>query len=719
MRKRINKTFFLVNLVLCCNILVVNANDPILDISVAPIIINGNSTENYIITGSTDKNNIIVETGYKGIITLRDVKIELTHPDPELPPYPKLPPEPELPPRPECPPQPELPPEPELPPYPELPDPPDHPQPDPPFSDPDWDAYWALYNFLLDQWYAEYYAIMAPYWDLCGIILQPWREECIAIWAPWWVEYDAIMQPYWDECNAILNPYWDEFNAIWDLWYSQRPLHSPISVKGQNNCSNLTPVTNVDFILEGDNYLSPLIPDHYREDDRGWSAFHVEQGAQINISAINPSDNSSGTLSAISHTRHGGTGIGALAGLPEATIDLPITGGCQSPATAAGGNIVISSGKITARGGHGAGIGGGFSYYYDGMIVIYGGEVNASSIFHAAGIGSGCPLGTGIVPCYTSNSSIIVLPPATIAASGSGHDENVPIFDLALAGTNTLVYIGDPQKPEITVHTEDFEPFANIYVDLSENPDIARVINATVPNERLDINQVKFGQANNAGIYTFNGILNDNTTFFTDAVSSQPEYFGRPYLPKTVRLPGPNSETVILELMKTDLTIEAFPSISICENNYSDSTALNHAFRIKITYLDGAQMSNVIFEMAEGNLSDFLASDMKFYSSDGETEISTPTTINKGDILFVAIPIKLGKSGGFYSDVLRISGNWGGVPTGYIRQIVTQNIGIVNITVIANPEEGGSVIGTDSYTCDTDVTVSATPADIYNFVNWT
>ena len=226
---------------------------------------------------------------------------------------------------------------------------------------------------------------------------------------------------------VVVNAGYQGIITLSDVNISLSGTDSPIDIKGQNNRSNLTPVSNVGIILEGNNIL--------RYAGIGGCAFQVEQGAQINISAIDPSDNASGKLEATVTTPNGGAGIGALSrsgSTNEATATVTIIGGCTSQVTA-GGNIVISSGTVTARGGHGAGIGGGYQSYYDGMIVIYGGVVNASTIVHAAGIGSGCPNGTGVTPCYTPNSAIIVLPPAQITATGAANSQNVPVPALALA----------------------------------------------------------------------------------------------------------------------------------------------------------------------------------------------------------------------------------------------------------------------------------------------
>jgi hypothetical protein len=312
-----------------------------------------------------------------------------------------------------------------------------------------------------------------------------------------------------------------------------------------------------------------------------------------------------------------------------------------------------------------------------------------------------------------------VLPPAQITAIGAGDVTEGLIDSLALAGAANIIYIGDPAKPVVTVRTEDYEPYANIYVDLSESPNIKTVIEATVPPDRLDINKIKFGQADSDGIFQFNGILNDNITFFTDATSSQSATLGRPYMPKKVQLPEGNTvdRTVILELLPTKLSVEPVPSIPLTLG-YTSSEALENAFRVKITYSDILPMNNVVFDMSGGVSSDFSTTGIKFYSSDGTTVISAPATFNAGDVIYVAIPLETGKPTDSYSDVFRFIGTWNGISTGYIRQVVTQDV-LLNISVTASPAAGGTVSGGGNFTHGTEITVNATANEGYKFVNWT
>ena len=692
------KTIIWLLLLLAGSNLTAQAATIVHDISTGVLIITGNSADDYIITGTTKTNYVVVEAGYQGTITLRNVNISLSGY------YSPITIKGE-----------------------------NYRSNLTPITNVDiilegenfltagmgechtiycWTALCGQYkySYWLDQqnnnWYRKecYLYDGADDWEchdyeygVDGVVYEDSRQDD-------WNGYVRFKQ--WFEGGCMKFCYLYEWSVDWECY---------------EDCesSGTSCWSECGDVCGGDDCWESMQCDEVY----GIAAFQVDQGAQINISAIDPSDNNSGTLNAIVTTEMGGAGIGALNRSyngEEAIGTAPVSGGCEETVTA-GGNIVISSGTVIAQGGHGAGIGGGYGSYYDGMIVIYGGIVEASSIRHSAGIGSGCPLSRGVESCYTPNSAIIVLPPAQITATGA-HESYEQRPDLALAGANIIIYIGDPEKPLITVRTEDFEPFANIYVDLSENPDVAKVIDAIVPTDRLDINKIKFGQAGSDGIYQFHGILEDNTTFFTDAVSSStPAALGRPYRPKTVRLPdgaGVN-RTVILELLNINMSIEAAPSVPLCEN-YTASDALISASRVKITFSDNLPMSNVVFDVAGGTASDFLSGDdMLFYSSDGITEIPAPTTLKKGDVIYAVFPLKTGKTADIYADVFRFRGTWDGLNVDYIRQVITQNVESLHVTAIASPVEGGTVSVYGFYPCGVNVTVSATPNFGYNFVNWT
>lgn len=456
--------------------------------------------------------------------------------------------------------------------------------------------------------------------------------------------------------------------CTFDFYYQS---NSPIRITGKNNLSNSDPSrTNVNLILDGDNYIY--------NDGGDNSCIQVDQGAQINISAIEPCNNSSGTLTALQANNGGGAAIGSRSssGRNETSSYVTLSNGVEGQT--AGGNIVISSGIITARGGHGAGIGGGCFTYYDGMIVIYGGIINSTAIFDAAGIGSGCPVGTGLVKEYAPNSAIVVLPPAVISAKGAGASASGGVgFDLfpelGLAGTKVCVYIGDPDKPKINVKTIDNAPNANIYFDLSRDPDINRVVTATIDPTVLNINSVLLGKTNASGLFTTTGSLTNTTTFFTDATTST----GSPYVPVEKTLP--NGGIVELGILETDFNIRQTPS-TMLEYGYTNSEAEKSATVVQISYNDNKPMTNVTFDLASGSTTTF--SNPIFLASDSSTVIPAPTTLKKGDVFYVIVPIKVEQMPKVHTDVLRILGTWDGSSTGYIRQVITQIVADIRIVDI-------------------------------------
>lgn len=455
--------------------------------------------------------------------------------------------------------------------------------------------------------------------------------------------------------------------------------NSPIRIMGKDNLSNTDPSrTNVNLILEGDNYIY--------NDGNGLACIQVDQGAQINISAIDPCLNSSGTLIAEQAGTSGGAAIGSLNqsySYNEATSNEMLNDGTY--VTTAGGNVVISSGTITAKGGHGAGIGGGYQTYYDGMIVIYGGVVNASTIRHSAGIGSGCPTGTGVVSEYTPNSAVVVLPPAVVSAYGA-IENNTQYPDLGLAGTKVRVYIGDPNRPAINVKTVDNMPNANIYFDLSQDPDINHVVSTTIDPSILNINSVLLGKTNSGGLFSTTGSLINPTTFFTDATSST----GSPYLPTTQTLP--NGGNVEFAMLQAKFSIRSTPSSLLEYGMYTSAEAQQSATTLKIVYDDPKPMTNLTFDLASGASTTF--AEPIFLASDSATVIPPPTSLKQGDVYYIVVPIKTAQEAKIHTDVLRISGTWDSAPTGYIRQVISQIVASINVVNIC---EGDSYLFNGEY----------------------
>jgi hypothetical protein len=453
--------------------------------------------------------------------------------------------------------------------------------------------------------------------------------------------------------------------------------YPPVRFVGVYNQSNLNPTTKANIILSGNNSV-------VHTGNNGYAAIQVDQGTQIHISAIDPANNASGTLYASARDETatqfmlGGAGIGN-SGANGGTNYVHGTAAlsCSGQGNTGGGNIIISSGTITARGGHAAGIGGGYNTYYDGIIIIYGGVVESIGGYDSAGIGSGCPLGTGVIACHSPNSAIVVLPPAQITALGAGaHGAGgvgMTLFPtLGLAGTASITYLNDPDKPLVTIRTSDNEPNADMYMDLSEDEDIYDIFDALdIP---YDLSAVKFGTTNAAGLLTFHAQLNQPTTFFTDAASSQPETLGRPYRPVTTTIPAtPMTQEIVLPLLDVNIALHIYPTTSTpLDVGYTSAQAQTNAYRIKLTYLDPDPMTGVTYGMQAGATSDF--GPLLFYAADSITLISAPTTLTNGMEFYIVVPLKTGKPTNVYTDVLRFSGTWQGLPTGYIRQVATQRV---------------------------------------------
>ena len=484
---------------------------------------------------------------------------------------------------------------------------------------------------------------------------------------------------------------------------------SPMTIFGRNNQSNLSPVTKVDLVLEGDNLLYGNALSVFPH-DMAHCGLQVDQGAQVHISAIDPNNNASGVLFARSGNRDSaspsgtqttqtGAGIGALsrgtlaANRPynweQGTATITDGNGVnKGTAPTSGGNVIISSGTITAWGGHGAGIGGGYMTYYDGIIIIYGGIVNAYAAVHSAGIGSGCPIGggLGVIDQYSPNSSIFVLPPAAIRAYGRGNEYTPLNPDLALAGTKNVTYLNDPNKHLMNIRTVDYEPNANIYLDLTETTGLSAIFNSL--DIDYDLTKVRVGRTNTSGTMQLRGQLEQLTTFFTDASSSNAANLGRPYLPvKTTVLADQN---IILPLLSTRIAFTDIPSIPM-ETGYTAAQALTNAPRIRVEYNDPVSMTGVSFVLQNGAASDFTLP-IRFYGPDGVSEIAQPTTLTNGMVFYIALPIKTDRPTGIYFEVLLIDGTWGMTPLpGYIRRIGEQRIvyndtdNNNNIKVTANP----------------------------------
>ena len=449
--------------------------------------------------------------------------------------------------------------------------------------------------------------------------------------------------------------------------------YSPFLVKGQHNGDNYNPVTNVNIVLDGNNYIG-----YY---GRTCAALQVDQGAQVHISAIDPKNNASGSLFARANAYEpGGVNIpdaGAAIGAPSHTqqgtsMTYDANGAERGTQGTAGGNIIISSGTVKAWGGHGAGIGGGYTKYFNGVILITGGIVEARGGYDSAGIGSGCPHGTGVLPYYAEKSAIVALPPCQITAFGAGANANggvgtTQFASLGLNGTKYLTYVNDPAKPLLTIRTEDYEKNADIYLDLTETPGLESIFDKVYP--AFDLAQVWIGKTRTAdGLMTVHGKFQNITTFFTDASSTSPATLGRPYMP--VSKTTSTAETIILPLFEANISFTDYPSEPL-EEGYASAQAETNAYCLKIEYKDTKPLTGVTYKLQQGTSSNF--KNLIFLGPDSTTKISAPSTISNGDVFYIVTPLKDGKPVGSYTDVILIHGTFDAiVMAGYIRRISDQ-----------------------------------------------
>ena len=466
---------------------------------------------------------------------------------------------------------------------------------------------------------------------------------------------------------------------------------APILVKGKDNCSNYTPVTKVNIVLDGDNKL------HFYGMEA--AALQVNQGAQINISAIRPADNASGKLFAKASPYDPGSrdepGGGAAIGAPASdyaqgwaklytknsdgtwsqfTEDLDNKSEFDDTYKTAGGNIIISSGTVTAYSGHGAGIGGGHLTWYDGVVIVTGGIVDARAGRHSAGLGSGCPTGFGVDhEVFAEKSAIIVLPPCQITAFGANIGYMPPFYpdsliaEDALAGAGHITYLNDPSNPVVTIRTENDEKNAAIYLDLLETKGLKEVFNYVHPT--FDLSHVWIGKTDDNGLMKVHGWFQDETTFFTDASSTESSTFGRPYMPVSTTTPKETPTTIVLPLFAADIRFTDYPSRPLVEG-YSSAQADKNAFCLKVEYNDPGTFTNITYKLAQ-DPSDFRK--LTFLGPDSILEIPTPTALTPGQVFYIVVPLADGKEIGSYSDVILISGTYNTLPmSGYIRRISDQ-----------------------------------------------
>ncbi|MCL2133606.1 MAG: gliding motility-associated C-terminal domain-containing protein, partial [Bacteroidales bacterium] len=207
------------------------------------------------------------------------------------------------------------------------------------------------------------------------------------------------------------------------------------------------------------------------------------------------------------------------------------------------------------------------------------------------------------------------------------------------------------------VHTVDYEANADIFLDLTESPGIEDIFN----DLGIDVNlkRVRVGRTDASGILQFRGEFQQNTTFFTNATSSQAATLGRPYMPvvRTVLGTSETSIEVELPLLEVEIAFEHYPSTPLL-TGYTTTEAETNAYCIKVSYDDEEPLTEVAFSLKDSI--DF--SSIIFYAADRITPIAPPTAFTQGLVFYMVFPIDHGKPLGIYDDRLLIDGEYGGVP---------------------------------------------------------
>jgi len=288
-----------------------------------------------------------------------------------------------------------------------------------------------------------------------------------------------------------------------DIDVSSDIYSAALVIEGSGSVANITNYVNV--VLQSGT-TNTLVSGNCR------AGLEVDAGAQVTISGPG------GTLNAVSGNNPivsgygAGIGAGYLASAAAAAARVYLTGG----------NVVIMSGTINATAGfHGAGIGGsgyGGSPKYSGHVIIYGGNITSNGGAHGAGIGGGC--GNNLGGGATGTTGVLlVLPPAQISATSAGNYANVGAMHVA-------VYIGDPAAPLVQVHTEDFTPNADIFMDLSNLDAVGpALIQTRVPVTDVDLNRIFLGNTGSTGIADIHMVTHVPVAFWTEVLSPA----GTPY----------------------------------------------------------------------------------------------------------------------------------------------------------------------------------------------
>lgn len=434
---------------------------------------------------------------------------------------------------------------------------------------------------------------------------------------------------------------------------SSYPHHPAIQVQGEHMIQNRYPVTEVDFILDGDNRIIGSLGSRDHNFTGKASCIQVDQGTTARFTAANPALHSSGTL-CITKSVNCGIGPSNEGWTHEGAHNYTTTDRGRHP-TSYGGNIVIHSGIIQSNGFKGAAIGGTFGNFWEGTILITGGIVRCRNISVGNGIGNGALTVNEITDERCSNSNVIILPPAHVdtrrtrilgtytSASGWTSVNPVPLYEYDFMGVSNIINYNDPELPVDTFGTYDHRPNLPIYMDLSGRALVRNFCLPIADTRYFDITRIPLGLTDSSGwlIMHLNLINGGVGLFYTEERTSQGRYY------EAVPAVLSATPTVVLPLLPVDIRgIEHQPPIL----HQNTPSLTDSAFVVRISYHDNRPASNLSFRYRKGHDSDY--ANMIFLADDSITPIAQPQTLHNGDVFFVRCKLKPNPTTGHHEDQL-------------------------------------------------------------------
>ncbi len=132
-------------------------------------------------------------------------------------------------------------------------------------------------------------------------------------------------------------------------------------------------------------------------------------------------------------------------------------------------------------------------------------------------------------------------------------------------------------KPPVVIRTSDNMPNANIFVDITEDTQLAATLNQIYPE--FDASKILLGRTDALGKLTLNAYFKNAVKFYTDANSSD----GRFYMEEIASTVASGTNPDIVLALESDLGVNFSnnPSIPLCEG-YSSQQSETHAFRATI-----------------------------------------------------------------------------------------------------------------------------------------